>query len=204
MTLARLVCGLAVFLALSGAGVANLVLMQPQSAVRQQSMAPRPSNGLVRQDVPREKSVVAEIGSADTRQGVARELVNRGYLGSTEASASGTTITAAIMAFEYDQGLPLTGEASDAVLEALILGTGGSAGTALVPVTPAARNLTDSVERALRALGLRGSDATDLPSAIRAFERDAKLPETGRISAPLVDALTRAAQRRKVSISLRS
>lgn len=131
---------------------------------------------------------------------VQRELTALGYRpGGTDGSVDLKT-RAAIMAFEYDNGLPLTAKADAKQLERLLLGIGrqpaGVAKTAGLPVTDEARSTMRTVQQSLRQLNYdtgpaNGSYNTETERAIRKFERDNHFPESGRISGRLIDGLSK-------------
>src|SRR5262249_42311934 len=116
------------------------------------------------------------VASVDTTRAVQRELRQRGYgaLGSDGNMRPATR--AAIMAFEYDHGLPLTGQASEALLRRILFGAGGAADPAAGKVRSAeAQEMVRSVQQSLLALGYRpgpadGQLAADTIRAIREFE----------------------------------
>jgi peptidoglycan hydrolase-like protein with peptidoglycan-binding domain len=144
--------------------------------------------------------------STDLVRSVQRELEQRGYGPLNNDGLLRIPTRAAIMAFEYDHGLPLTGEASDALLARVLL---GAASTADVPgarniQSPAAEQVARSVQQSLASLGyaiarVDGSVGGETAKAIREFEVDHGLVPTGRISAGLVLRLTEAVAQAKMS-----
>ena len=133
-----------------------------------------------------------ETASVDTVRAIQRELRQRGYgaLGSDGKLRPATR--AAIMAFEYDGGLPLTGRASEALLRRIVFGGAGATDPAAGKVrSPEAQELVRSVQRSLAALGYQpgppdGQLEGDTSRAIREFELDKGLIPKGRISAELL------------------
>jgi peptidoglycan hydrolase-like protein with peptidoglycan-binding domain len=133
--------------------------------------------------------------SIDTVRAVQRELRQRGYgaLGSDGSMRPATR--AAIMAFEYDHGLPLTGQASEALLRRILFGGAVSADPAAGKVRSSeAQEMVRSVQQSLAALGYQpgpadGQLAADTIRAIREFEIDKGLVPKGRISAELLAQL---------------
>lgn len=131
-----------------------------------------------------------------------RALLARGYEPGATDGVAGLVTRAAIMAFEHDHGLALTGEASDLLLRAL---QGGPASITTASYAAAAKDkrsrteqLVRTVQQSLAGLGYsvgkpagRMTDETE--RAIREFEMDQGLKVTGRISGPLVARLARAA-----------
>jgi hypothetical protein len=103
------------------------------------------------------------------------------------------------MAFEYDHGLPLTGEASEKALKQILLGApaGGTAAGAGKAGSIHAENMIRSVQKSLIALGYQSGAADgqlgeDTIKAIRDFEMDRGLVPKGRISAELLSRLAEA------------
>jgi peptidoglycan hydrolase-like protein with peptidoglycan-binding domain len=133
--------------------------------------------------------------SIDTIRAVQRELRQRGYgaLGSDGSMRPATR--AAIMAFEYDHGLPLTGQPSEALLRRILFGGAVAAEPAAGKVRSAdAQEMVRSVQQSLAALGYQpgpadGQLAADTIRAIREFEIDKGLVPKGRISAELLAQL---------------
>jgi peptidoglycan hydrolase-like protein with peptidoglycan-binding domain len=140
----------------------------------------------------------AAKGSAtEVTRAVQRELQIRGYETGGSDGISGIMTRGAIMAYEYDHNLPLSGQPSDRLLKAIILGEGGKAkGKGGEVKTAEAQDVVRSVQRSLAKLGYKpgapnGRLTPDTLRAIRAFEGDQALPETGRISGPLIARLLR-------------
>jgi peptidoglycan hydrolase-like protein with peptidoglycan-binding domain len=144
----------------------------------------------------------APQGDADmaTIGAIQRELKSRGYGPIAGDGVMGLTTRAGIMAFEYDHGLGLTGEASEELLKRILLGA--SAG--IEPAGPAkvksvqAEQVIRTVQQRLAALGYRigrvdGWLGEDTVKAIRDFEMDKGLVPKGRICAELVARLSDAA-----------
>jgi peptidoglycan hydrolase-like protein with peptidoglycan-binding domain len=137
-------------------------------------------------------------GATEVTGAVQRELKIRGY---ETGSADGTTslmTRAAIMGFEYDHALPMTGKPSQRLLKAIILGDGGRTARPLGSngQSGEAAEVIRSVQASLQKAGYRPGRATgkltpETMRAIRAFEADQALPETGRVSGPLVSRLAR-------------
>lgn len=135
----------------------------------------------------------------DVVRGVQRELNTRGYEAGQPDGVIGLVTRAAIMAYESDYGLPLTGSPTQDLLSRIVLGS-----AAPQPTKPLGNRTTGreaeavirNVKQQLTARGyaagkIDGTPGEQLARAIREFEIDQKLPETGRISAPLVSRLAR-------------
>lgn len=137
---------------------------------------------------------------SDLVRAIQRELKAKGYETGAVDGVPGLVTRGAIMAYETDQDLPLTGEPRQALLQHLVLGSAGiepGAGDRAKP-GPEAEAVIRAVQRAFRQLGYmttlpdgRLNDATR--RAIRKFEADRKLRETGRISGELLARLASVA-----------
>lgn len=142
-----------------------------------------------------------------TIRGVQQELARRGYEPGTADGTPGLVTRAAVMAYEHDQGLPLTADPSPEVLAHLRHGT--SAPGAAIGLDANAPRTTGSADQVIRAvqqtlgqLGYMASAPDGLTSdetvrAIREFEMDSGLVPSGRISGPLVARLTKQAAGQK-------
>lgn len=134
---------------------------------------------------------------------IQRELQVRGdELGQPDGVAGAVT-RAAIMAWEHDRGLSPTGEPTEAVMKAIVLGVAGQtasrsrrSGKPCRSKRSRTETLVKSVQQQLSALGynlgkVTGQVNEDTARAIREFETDQRLTPTGRISAPLVARLAK-------------
>jgi peptidoglycan hydrolase-like protein with peptidoglycan-binding domain len=146
---------------------------------------------------------------ADITRAVQRELQIRGYETGARDGVAGLMTRGAILAFEYDHGLPLTARPSQELLKAIVLGDVRSkkkraAGTE----STEAQEVIRSVQRSLARLRYRPGPANgrmtrETERAIRAFELDQTLPESGRVSGPLIARLARLSGDGKVASSRR-
>lgn len=138
---------------------------------------------------------------SDLVRAVQRELKAKGYETGAVDGVAGLVTRGAIMAYETDQDLPLTAEPRQALLQHLVLGSADIApnadGESAKP-GPEAEAVVRAVQRAFRQLGY----LTTLPDgrlnaatirAIRKFEADRKLKQTGRISGELLARLASVA-----------
>jgi peptidoglycan hydrolase-like protein with peptidoglycan-binding domain len=130
-----------------------------------------------------------------TLRGIQRELASRGY-GSLSGDAAHPTTRAAILHYEQDHSLPLTGEASEALLKHMLFGAAGNAGAAKAR-SPQAEQVIVQVQRALTRLGydpgaVDGRLSPETVAAIRIYESDHGMVSTGRISSKLVSRLAGA------------
>jgi peptidoglycan hydrolase-like protein with peptidoglycan-binding domain len=135
--------------------------------------------------------------ATEVTRAVQRELQIRGYETGGSDGIAGVITRGAIMAYEYDHSLPLSGQPTDKLLKAIILGEGGKSKAKAGEVkTAEAQDVVRQVQRSLAKLGYKPGPANgrltpDTLRAIRAFEGDQSLPETGRISGPLIARLSR-------------
>ena len=137
-----------------------------------------------------------EDASAKTIGAIQRELTARGYGPLAEDGAIGLETQAAIMAFEQDHGLAVTGEASERLLQHVLFGASAgidAAGGANARSAPA-EQVIRMVQQRLVALGypvgrVDGRLGEETVEAIRNFEMDKGLVPKGRISAELVARL---------------
>ena len=139
------------------------------------------------------------MSRAEIVRGIQRELNTRGYAPGSPDGVAGLVTRAAIMAYEHDNAISLTGDPTQELLGRIVLGPAVPAvarpGKSDVKGAEAAA-VVKAVAQSLAALGYGVAksdgliDAT-LVKSIRDFEADQKMPETGRISAPLVSRLIR-------------
>ena len=193
------------FVAMSASVLANLLLFQSRgdrAAVSSEAgtKAMRVAAATTTTPTPPSRSV---DHVADTIRAIQRELKEINLYPGLIDGKSTLLLQAAIMAYEQAQALPLTGEPTQSLLRDLIVGPNGrsvqspTATLGVTPGSPAERLILD-VRQKLSALGyavgLGDPRLTlDLIQAIRAFERDSTLPQSGRISAQLVLQIQRSA-----------
>jgi len=126
---------------------------------------------------------------------IQRELQARDYDPGPVDGVAGTFTRAAIMAYQVDAGLPVTGATSGSLLEHIVLGesTGPLAEQTEIPDETVA--LIKKVQQFLKDQGLKpgpvdGILGSGTRRAVKSFERDRGLAETGRISGKLVRKIT--------------
>jgi peptidoglycan hydrolase-like protein with peptidoglycan-binding domain len=153
-------------------------------------------------DKPRAQPAAAD-SDADVVRAIQRELEQRGYQPGLADGLAHSVTRAAVMAYEYDHGLPLTGEPSEALLKAILFGIPGNAGPkgASQP-SPEAQRIIRLVQQGLAALGYQvgtidGRLSEETTKAIRKFEAAQGLPPSGRVSAPLLARLNEATLRQQ-------
>lgn len=131
----------------------------------------------------------------EVTRAVQRELQIRGYETGARDGVAGVMTRGAIMAYEHDHGLTLTARPSQELLKAIVLGEAGK-GKGGKAETAEAQDVIRSVQRSLAKLRYKPGTANgrltpETARAIRAFEGDQALPETGRVSGPLISRLAR-------------
>ncbi len=180
---------------------------KPRAAVSVAQPA-QPSPAAHRAEAPKRSDLVEQVQTALAERGL--------YDGVVDGLPGGGT-TAAIKAFEKSQGLAQTGEASERILAALLtapMKRADAAPSSPRPAKPAvaapapaptpapastgstaAANPTlMAAQRALAKIGygpvsIDGKLGAETRNAIRAFERDRGLPETGELTPPVMRAL---------------
>jgi peptidoglycan hydrolase-like protein with peptidoglycan-binding domain len=148
-----------------------------------------------------------DTADVETIRAIQRELKVRGYGPVAGDGAMGLGTRAAIMAFEHDHGMALSGQASERLLKRIVLGAAdpagadgsgpGGAGTTKLQ-SGHAEQVIRAVQQWLAALGYQpgridGRPGEDTVKAIRDFEMDKGLVPRGRVSAELVARLSEAA-----------
>lgn len=127
------------------------------------------------------------------------ELKTRGYAVGGDATALDLETRAGIIAFEADNDMRLTGEASQALLHRLLLGDTGTVPNADAPPGPRAEDVIRSVQASLQRAGhpdvkADGQMSRETQETIRAFERAHHMKVTGRVSGDLVAQLRHVAR----------
>jgi peptidoglycan hydrolase-like protein with peptidoglycan-binding domain len=148
---------------------------------------------------------VADTAEEDTEtiRALQRELRQRGYGPLVSDGIMRPVTRAAIMAYEHDQNLPLSGEASEMLLGRVLLGVSSSiepaSGAARKVATQRAAQVVRTVQEMLAKLGYQPSQidgrlSEETVRAMREFDLDKGIAFKGRISADLFIRLTEAAQ----------
>lgn len=200
--------GLAIFVLLAASVAANVLTLQPVGR-RALEPVPVPKPVLVSAaeaakpiEPERKPEQAAQAEAPDLEAAVRRELALRGYQPGKKDFREFEP-RAAILAFESDAGLPLNGRVGEELLQHLLFGVArtdlqaGAIATS-TEVSSYAREVIGAAQRSLVKLGYK-LEANGLPSletqrAIRDFEAAHKLPQTGRVSAPLIAQLARVSK----------
>lgn len=138
----------------------------------------------------------------DLIKAIQRELLARGFDPGSADGQNGSLTRAAILSFEFEEGLALTGEASQALLRRLVLGATSEDAKAKATSKPDAQGmkLVKAIQQALATLQYSpgpsdGILKAETVRAIREFEMDQGLSPSGRISGRLIGRLARVAGR---------
>jgi len=140
-----------------------------------------------------------DANTAEVTRGIQRELDTRGYDVGQPDGVAGLVTRAAIFAYEYDNGLVLTGKPSEPLLSQIILGSSSLEQNSARPgktISPDGEALVRDVKLKLSALGYQtgasgGALTPELGRSIREFEAEQKLKPSGRISGPMMSRLIR-------------
>ncbi len=202
--------GLSVFLGLSLAVVANVMLLQRE---HRRGLAPPPmladrlgeatSPGAIAANPESQDNAVtaaaAPVSETEIIRSIQTTLTKRGYHPGPVDGVAGMMTRAALLAFEYDNSLELTAMPSPERLKQMIAGADLVQGTRPVAargvaVSEPARRIIRSVQDTLHGLGydvgsVDGQLREQTVRAIRDFEVDHSMSETGRVSGALVARL---------------
>lgn len=206
MTLRRLQHGLTAFAALAATVMINMLYLQPSSGARaprfELGPSPEAQARAIRGGEPRPDlaALNSQSDGVETTRAVQRELDARDYSIGTDDGVAGLVTRAAIMAYEYDHSLALTGEPTEFLLRTIVLGSANpqTATAANLRIGPYAEQVIRTTQQSLLGLGygpmkVDGFLGEATVRAIRRFEREQGLPETGRISGLMVARLAKLA-----------
>jgi peptidoglycan hydrolase-like protein with peptidoglycan-binding domain len=130
----------------------------------------------------------AKPASAKLVKAIQRELSDRGYAAGDSSGVLNLQSRAAIIAYEFDEHMPLTGEPSAPVLKSLIFGrAAGKGGPGPADRFERKQRLVAQVQQALGAMRYRSGPADgrldgETRAAIRKFENDHQLKAAGRLT----------------------
>jgi hypothetical protein len=138
-----------------------------------------------------EARAATEVAPPKVVQAVMRELKLHGYRPGTGPGLDHVT-RAAIISFEFDQGMPLTGEPSEALLKSILFAQ-SKRQRARAPAEKFEKNqeLVRQIQAILASLGFSSATADGTMSqatreAIKRFEASRKLPESGKLGERLL------------------
>ncbi len=135
----------------------------------------------------------------DLLRALRRELLAQNYFPGRSALGGMDAMTmGAIMAFEFDHHLPVTGKPSNELLKNILFGVTGrqKATDGETSITTTSSQLIAEIQGTLSALGLYDGQIDGLlnkagQQAVRRFESQRGLPVSGRVSGLLVQELMR-------------
>ncbi|MEJ2226732.1 MAG: peptidoglycan-binding protein [Alphaproteobacteria bacterium] len=120
---------------------------------------------------------------------IQRELTERGYFSGEQDGVLTRDCRAAILAYEFDENMPLSGEASEAVLKALIFAraAGDNSGPGAAERFESRKTLVSQVQQMLAKYGytsgpVNGTLDDKTRDAIKRFENDRHLEAAGHLS----------------------
>ncbi len=191
-----------VFLSFTAAIVFNALFLQKDTGFRALENPVRPDLAELASLPAEGHRQARQVEGHELLRAVRRELARLNYFPGSNASRLDGRVDAmtmgAIMAYQYDHGLPVTGLVSNDLFKRLLFGVGKTAdGRGKRPVfTRETRQLVAEIQGILSAKGyydgkIDGLFAGQTSGAVRRFERDRGLPVTGRISGLLVQELSR-------------
>lgn len=167
---------------------------QQKTVSANQTTGPRRARTL-----PRRSDVAALLPKDSNVIVVQRRLADTGYHPGPADGVLGDQTKAAIIAFELDNKLPLTGVANDRILRVMIMGgSPGDAGSDAPQAVPDETTaFIKSVQQTLSGLGydpgpIDGLLGSSTETAIKKFEASRKLPVTGKINGRMVKELKQA------------
>lgn len=160
-------------------------------------------------EIPDAPAIMSDADlDVDVVRAVQRELAHRGYEPGAADGLVHPVTRAAVMAYEHDHGLPLTGQPTEDLLKAILFGVPASDNSRIrrEPL-PQAQDIIRSVQDSLASLGYEiatdGRMGEETARAIRAFEAKHGLNPSGRISGALMLKLRDATVRRQRRASTR-
>ena len=159
---------------------APLPATPPVQAPQAQAEAPRPAP-----PQPFRTQSPAEPASPRILAALQRELGRHGYAGQLQAQANGLRL--AVLAYEFDNSLPLTGEPTDGLLKLVLFDLNQAPRGAFADRAEANPKLVIEIQKALLGLGffrggLSGRMDQWTSDAVKDFERHRGLMLTGRLA----------------------
>jgi hypothetical protein len=175
-----------------GVAPRKVPLSQPSSLELSQTV-PAPSQAL-----PRSPGLPQEIRDTRLQIALQRELANHGYAGQLRAAKYGVRL--AVLAYEFDNGLALTGEPADTLLKRLLFDLNQAPKGIFADRAEANPQLVMEVQKTLLGLGffrgtLSGRMDEWTESAVKDFERHRGIPPAGRLTeAALLELISYSGQ----------
>lgn len=197
---------------LAGGVMFNLLMLQDEGARR---LAPPPVAVLPPRDAESAQTdagkfiVLNAAQSLETTKALQNGLRGKGYDPGPVDGVAGLMTQAALMAFEFDNGLPLTAKVTPERVEMVVFGVPADARRSAyapggVPSAEAA-GVIRTVQQSLAGVGydvgaVDGALSARTSRAIKEFEIDHGLPESGRVSGRLLAELVRLADLGKIAL----
>ncbi|MGD9868542.1 MAG: peptidoglycan-binding protein [Hyphomicrobiales bacterium] len=152
---------------------------------------PRPSPA---PEKPKAAAPSRPSAPVETVRALQRELVVRGYDAGIADGVAGLMTRAAIMAYQYDNKLAMTGEPGEALLKRVLLGASSGADKLDGEIPPETVALIKGVQQMLSNMGyspgaIDGIFGNATSSAIEVFEKERGMKPKGRISGELLKEL---------------
>lgn len=190
---------LVAFVALAAAITYNATFLQEGPHPAPMAIEPQRSERLPEKTTRTPREIARPWPGSKTIAAIQRKLAENGYEPGAADGVQGNMTRAAIMAYQHDNGLRVTGSASDQLLKNLILGASvvNAVPEGSQEVPNETKSLVMAVQLTLTKLGYDPGPADGLQGAatsraIEEFERDRNLTVSGRISGRLVESLTQA------------
>jgi hypothetical protein len=175
----------------SAPATAPLPLSAPQPMSAVQAAQPSPAQPPV------------ETASQRLLTALQRELGRHGYAEQLRAQANGLKL--AVLAYEFDNGMPLTGEPAEALLKQILFDLNQAPRGAFADRAEANQRLVMEIQKALLGLGffrgaLSGRMDVWTSEAVKDFERHRGLTLTGRLTeATLLELVSYSGQPLRLS-----
>ncbi len=143
-------------------------------------------------------AVSAETKAQRLLSALQRELSRHGY--ADEVQVQGNGLRRAVLAYEFDNSMPLTGEPSEALLKQILFDLNQAPRGAFADRAEANQRLVMEIQKTLLGLGffrgaLSGRMDVWTAAAVKDFERNRGLPLTGRLTeAALLELISYSGQ----------
>jgi len=140
----------------------------------------------------------AESSAQRLHSALQRELARHGYADQLQAQGNG--LKRAVLAYEFDNNMPLTGEPTEAVLKQILFDLNQAPRGAFADRAEANQRLVMEIQKTLLGLGffrgaLSGRMDVWTAAAVKDFERHRGLPLTGRLTdATLLELISYSGQ----------
>ncbi len=180
---------MAIFLATAG----NALFLQERGRMPNAVLANRIPLDKPAGETPTQAASPAQTPAESSAQrllsALQRELARHGYADQLQAQGNG--IRRAVLAYEFDNIMPLTGEPTQALLKQILFDLGQAPRGAFADRAEANQRLVMEIQKTLLGLGffrgaLSGRMDVWTAAAVKDFERNRGLPLSGRLSEALL------------------